>query len=297
MTAREQDRPILTDDARAALDEILNRQREEVIREAARRGGGPLDAVDVLRAYTETTGAQSAPLNLEAEDLVAQSERRLTLQIQVGQATVLVVAASAAAASLLGLFADSGRVSEPWISILATITSAAMAAATVVWFLAVSASNKRRERETLDRLSTVRALSRDYAYGSEVAALAGPSIDEEIAEAEEAAITRYTFLARWIGIEKQLLQLAEITLGGKDASRPIPSVVQSLVHDHVISEDTEFRIKRVLNSRNEVVHREHPRLDWSRLEYDMKKIETELNDAIRGARARRRLPRPASASD
>lgn len=290
MTPDQARRPDLTEDARRILDDLLIRQRDEILASASRGLRGPVDAVDVIRAYNSSRVQSTDGSATEVESRILQSERRLSTQFTYGLSVVIAPVFVTALVVMLSVVLPYLNIRDDWLPYLAALLAAVLLATAGLWILLLAQQRARnRHLEYSLDFAVLRAATREQS-SRDLATLRSedPLTDRESLEAEEAAIGRYSFMNQWITIEKQIYQLGELTLGGASSRRSISAVVQSLVHDGIISEDAEFRIKRVLITRNEVVHREQSRLDWPRLEYDMKQIEVELNDALRGARARRR---------
>jgi len=278
----------LTDDALTTLDELLSRQRDEILAAASRKVRGPIDAVDVLRAYNTSLAPTTDNAALDTESRIAASERRVSSLVVSGLTVLFVAVLASGMLVLLNFVLPILNVPDVMLAYFAVALGVVLLTTSGIWVLIIL-NHRARARHEEYRLQ-FRALS--SAQGTLHQSLSDfaedeDSLEEEALAAEEASINRYAFLGQWITIEKQIYQLAELALGPSDGRRSISAVVRSLVHDGVISDDAEFRIKRVLLSRNEVVHREHPRLDWSRLEYDMKQIDIELTAAAKGLRVRR----------
>lgn len=289
MSSFSERRNMLSVEARRTLDELITQRADEVLDLAGRRSRGTIEPIDILRAYYDSSpvGAESSTaLPVEVEHRIAYTERRLTSLFLVSFSMLLVPTVITAIVGLLAFAQDSGGVAawSGWVPLIAGLLGAVLlvvAFVSVVMFLSQRAA--RRNAEMFDRFARDVSLQSSVRYERLKYASDSENVDI-IAESEEAAINRYTFMAQWLEVEKHLRQLAEIALDGDTAERPISSVVQSLVHDEIISGDTEFRIKRLLITRNEVAHREHPRMDWGRITRDVRDVESDLAQALDAAR-------------
>lgn len=277
----------LSDDAITTLDELLARQKNDILVAAARNARGQVDAVDILRAFNTSFASTPDAASLNTDSRIAALERRMSSLLITGLTAIFVVVLASGLFLLLRYALPLLNVPNVMLAYFALALGVVLLTTSGIWMLFIL-NHRARVRFREHRLHfSVPISARRMPHAPNDFTGSEESLEDEALATEESSIERYTFLSQWIAVERQIYQLAELALGPSDGRRSISAVVQSLVHDHVISGDAEFRIKRVLLSRNEAVHREQVRMDWPRLQYDLKQIDIELTAAARGLRARR----------
>jgi hypothetical protein len=266
--------------ARRTLERILAERRAELLETARRSARGPIEDVDIYRAFYATERRNlhaDAEMNARLESRFAATDRRLgllTMAISVFGLLLVLIGLFLA----LGLVVSEEGTSSPTSAVLATVAglSITLLAAFLTWTFVRRARPARTSvwlpSETIERVEYM-----------------NPESDEDVELIDDGAssLKRYTFLRQWGTIEHALNDLAKQALGSDYSPRlPIRTIIDSLVSDAVLSGDAEFRLRRVLQARNEIVHREQARLDWVGLEHDLKTIASEIMQARSIERAR-----------
>jgi hypothetical protein len=267
----------LTPAARRAIDSMLDARRQEIIERAERHASGPIDEIDVLRAFGAVED-RAAPLVPDLDGRLDRVDRELARLRSVGlitMSTVALVMVVLAVTLLPEFFGPIGTaVSSVFVGVFAIFALLPMLVSVLMTF------QRRRRPARYQQYIRVGSEWRSVDLAT--------SVDPDIAESDEAAIARYSVIAEWMHIEQRLREVAALALGGAYAEKaPIRQIVESLVHDRWLSEEGEFRVKRLLLTRNEVAHRERPLIDWSRFKRDAQVLEEELVLARRRASTER----------
>lgn len=254
----QESRRRLSAGAKAALDEYLAREREELVREAvARSETGRITAEDIVNAYTRRRAMESGNsdgVRAVARAVFTTGARSSSRLLLINGVVVVLVSILALLISLTLQQSDASASTMVWL----TVAVISVVGASLGALIATLQSSR-------ERLRLAQAAQDEVKSASDAARSA--SKDSQSAYERILNATRYSsspdsmdragFLIVWSEFESGVRQLGYTALGipERDASRyPVGELLRKLAKSGVIDESFYVRVRSTLEARNRLVH-------------------------------------------
>ena len=244
--------------AEAALEEYLDREREQLVREAvASRGSGQVTAEDIVIAYTRRRAIESG----NSDGVRAVARAAFTTSARSSSRLLLINGVVVVLASILALLISlTLQQSDASTSTMVWLTVAVVAVVGASLGALIATLQSSRERLRLAQVAQDEVKSASDAARS--AHKESQSAYERILNATRYAsspdsMDRAGFLVVWSEFESELRQLGYTALGipERDASRyPVGELLRKLAKSGVIDESFYARVRTTLEARNRLVH-------------------------------------------
>jgi len=269
------DRPRLSRAADAALDELVNELRADVLTEASRRAPGDvLSAADVVRAYYRVTPSAQVP-GLPSSQL-RPLVRSMMRNIEYLTFTIVLLLVSAVGLTIGGFVLPGGSVLKAALWTFAGVS--ALASAGYVAILSSRLKERARSRVFRDWTVTIngdQVISNEFRRMRSEFGLGEPG--HEVVEA-----SRNIFLRRWIEIESNIERLYASTVAAElqSARRPFGAKVAELRLNGLLTPAVNKKLVELLKVRNEMVHSRETSNFYPEMLADIDFVNRELDSLI-----------------